>query len=158
MEWYAKNRDHKLALLAQWKERNREHRREYKRSRNAIEAAQKRARYARDPEVRRRQAETFKAWLAANRAHWNEYVRRRKARKRGAMGGPVSYEAILDWHGRFCWICGLPIATDLSFDHVIPLDKGGSHSADNIRPAHISCNSRKHTRLVRQEQSELPLE
>ena len=30
-----------------------------------------------------------------------------------------------------------------SIEHIIPISKGGTHSWDNIKLAHISCNSKK---------------
>jgi 5-methylcytosine-specific restriction endonuclease McrA len=33
-----------------------------------------------------------------------------------------------------------------SFDHVIPLAKGGPHSMDNVKLSHFGCNSRKGAR------------
>ena len=39
-----------------------------------------------------------------------------------------------------CAICGRPGAD--TADHIIPLDAGGDHSLDNLRPAHGTCNSR----------------
>lgn len=111
-----------------------------------------------DPEFRRRQYESFKAWLAANRDHWNEKCRRRDALKRAAAVGLVNYVEILGRHGAFCHICGLPILDKLEFDHVIPLNKGGAHSAENIRPAHKACNSGKRDHLIRLEQGVMNLE
>lgn len=47
-----------------------------------------------------------------------------------------------------CGICGEHIDTtikhpdtmSLSLDHIIPRSKGGGHKADNLQPAHLSCN------------------
>lgn len=56
---------------------------------------------------------------------------------------------VCDWsdhsfiNGRF--ICGKTYPT---IDHIIPLDKGGMHSWDNIQLAHHSCNSAKGAKLV----------
>lgn len=45
-----------------------------------------------------------------------------------------------------CHICGKPGAD--SRDHVIPLAAGGSNTPDNIRPAHLACNSKKGYRVA----------
>jgi len=79
-----------------------------------------------------------------------ENMARRKARKRGNKVTKADYAAILAEFGMVCHICTLDIPTmaDLHFDHVIPLAKGGPHSADNIRPSHAVCNMRKHAKLL----------
>ena len=54
-----------------------------------------------------------------------------------------------------CHICGEPINYTLKWpdpmcfvvDHVIPLDKGGADSADNLAASHARCNSTKRARL-----------
>lgn len=45
--------------------------------------------------------------------------------------------------GSKCWMCGKPAST---IDHVKPLSKGGLHILANMRPACLSCNSRKRNR------------
>lgn len=75
---------------------------------------------------------------------------KRYALKRGSTVESVSYELILDQHGMVCHICGdgIPSLADLNMDHVIPLARAGTHTYDNIRPSHKTCNQRKHTKLV----------
>lgn len=41
--------------------------------------------------------------------------------------------------GRRCHLCGRPGAT--TADHLIPRNAGGPDHIDNLRPAHLSCNS-----------------
>lgn len=62
----------------------------------------------------------------------------------------MDYAAILAEHGMTCHICTGEIEslTDLHFDHVIPLARGGEHSAANIRPSHAVCNLRKGARIA----------
>lgn len=49
-----------------------------------------------------------------------------------------------------CWICGGQATADDPFtaDHLIPLSKGGTHSADNLAAAHRSCNSRRGAKSI----------
>lgn len=78
--------------------------------------------------------------------------RTRRARERGAgTAVPIAKQVILQVHGAVCHLCGDAIDLRLSpghpdsftMDHVVPLARGGSHEADNIRPAHLYCNGIK---------------
>lgn len=101
---------------------------------------------ARVDEMRARSRE----WRLAHPKRRRELQMRRKARERATQIEPVDYVAILAEHGMFCHICSLVIVdeSDLHFDHVIPLSKGGPHVADNIRPAHAICNMRKGSKVA----------
>lgn len=68
---------------------------------------------------------------------------RRRALRRNAVVVPFTSEQMLQRLGMFrgCWICHSPAQT---VDHVKPLSKGGPHMLANLRPACLSCNSRKH--------------
>jgi 5-methylcytosine-specific restriction endonuclease McrA len=57
------------------------------------------------------------------------------------------------------WICAIcqekidplerfPSCEAATIEHLIPLSRGGSHSMDNIRPAHARCNSMKGNRTL----------
>ena len=52
---------------------------------------------------------------------------------------------IYDRDGERCHICGerVVLGIDATLDHLVPLSKGGNHTADNVRLAHRSCNSRR---------------
>lgn len=121
------------------------------------------------PENRARSAATTREWrqanpdkVAAHRQSWRaahpdrtrelrrENQARRKARAQATQTNPIDYASILAEHGMICHICGseIPDTTDLHFDHVIPLARGGVHTNDNIRPSHARCNMRKGARLL----------
>jgi 5-methylcytosine-specific restriction endonuclease McrA len=64
---------------------------------------------------------------------------------------------VLDLYGSMCHICNTDIDLSaprlsgvsgweigLHIDHVVPLSKGGTDTLDNVRPAHGSCNVKKH--------------
>ncbi len=51
-----------------------------------------------------------------------------------------------EFDGR-CTYC-LEYPERLEMDHVIPLSRGGNHTADNIVPACRSCNSSKGNKLL----------
>lgn len=121
-----------------------------------------------DPVRRERDKDMHAAWRANNPERWKELVARAQAKaklngtaarseegrkERVANATPkgtvVGLKAILKEHGRHCNICDLPIAENhaVQFDHVIPLARGGAHTAENLRPAHRSCNAWKGDRL-----------
>lgn len=114
------------------------------------------ARYAREPESIKAQAT---AWAKANpdkrkiiTAKWvqanlsgkvRESVRRRYARRKGAVTIPFTPEQLrqrMAYWGNRCWICQGPHE---AVDHVKPLTKGGPHMLANLRPICRSCNARK---------------
>lgn len=78
---------------------------------------------------------------------------RRRLAKKGQTVGKVDYVEVRQRDEDVCHICETPIdATllwpdpqSLTFDHVIPLARGGEHSMDNIRVAHARCNIKKGT-------------
>lgn len=48
-------------------------------------------------------------------------------------------------YGCICWICDLPFKSikDITFDHYIPISKGGFDLLENYRLAHFHCNQLK---------------
>lgn len=57
---------------------------------------------------------------------------------------PATRKRILERDNYICYLCGESGAN--SADHVIARMNGGSDSDDNLRAAHVSCNSRKGTK------------
>lgn len=84
-------------------------------------------------------------WALADRSRQG----RQRARRAGTPALSVDYSAVLAEHGMTCHICTEAITSldDLHFDHVIPIVRGGSHTADNVRPSHVACNRRKASSL-----------
>lgn len=73
-----------------------------------------------------------------------------RAQRLGAEAEFTDYADVLASHGMVCGCCGEVIrygpgrhSRALSFDHRIPLSRGGSHTSNNLQPAHVECNSRK---------------
>jgi 5-methylcytosine-specific restriction endonuclease McrA len=95
--------------------------------------------------------EYSREWRRKN--HDRFALRNREAARRrqtGSAHSRVTYRAVLERDGMVCHICGGSISdlSDLHFDHVIPLSKGGAHSLENIRPAHALCNMRKSDKII----------
>lgn len=70
--------------------------------------------------------------------------RKRRARKRGVENTLTAreWEIIKAVYGYRCAYCGQKPKL-LTQDHIIPISKGGGHTANNVIPACRSCNSRK---------------
>lgn len=76
---------------------------------------------------------------------------RRRLTKRGQTAGKVDFVEIRQRDEDVCHICQKPIDAallwpdpqSLTFDHVIPIARGGEHSMDNIKVAHARCNIKK---------------
>jgi 5-methylcytosine-specific restriction endonuclease McrA len=74
---------------------------------------------------------------------------RRKARIRGAGVMDLTrkqWEAILDVYQGKCAYCGT--GGRMTMDHVIPISKGGHHSASNIVSCCVTCNSTKVDKII----------
>ena len=62
-------------------------------------------------------------------------------------------QAVREEYGLICWLCNSPIpgsqtgpGSRFSVDHIIPDSFGGGHELENLRPAHVSCNSARGAR------------
>jgi len=45
--------------------------------------------------------------------------------------------------GAVCYLCNLPLGTDISIDHVVPISKGGKDDMENYKLTHAKCNLKK---------------
>lgn len=93
--------------------------------------------------------ERRRAYDAANPEKKRERTARYRAR---ALAAPVveaiDRAAIVARDKSICHLCGEPVgADDLHLDHVVPLSRGGEHTAENLRVAHGICNQRKGDRV-----------
>lgn len=103
---------------------------------------------------RRREAEAQKraAWKAANPELAREIARqgqhRRRARKAQVECTLTKREwaGIVEAYGGVCLACGR--GGDITMDHVVPISKGGGHTAANVQPLCGPCNSSKGTRVI----------
>ena len=65
--------------------------------------------------------------------------------RRGA-GSLAITRAVLEAYGTTCHLCKRPGAT--SRDHLIPYSFGGTDDLNNLRPAHVRCNSKRSNRAL----------
>lgn len=78
---------------------------------------------------------------------------RNKALRRGAQrnGEVFTLREIAERDGWKCHLCGDHVEdveydyrpSDPTLDHLIPVSEGGTHTRDNVRLAHMICNSRR---------------
>jgi 5-methylcytosine-specific restriction endonuclease McrA len=101
-----------------------------------------------DPERKQEAVRRVRKWARANPSKAAEISRVRRARLKGAIVVKVDYDWLNMLYGTTCQLCKLPISTDkeFSWDHIIPLARGGPHATENLWPAHLKCNSRKGAR------------
>ena len=95
-----------------------------------------------------------------NKTHWynNKLKRERRIQNNGMVDKDITLAKLYERDKGICYLCGCECElndyemennifrvgkTYPSIDHIIPISKGGTHSWDNIRLAHISCNSKK---------------
>lgn len=100
-----------------------------------------RARYHNNP---RRQKEMKRRAAAWNKQHpeamWAKDARRRARKAASPRTETINRLAILERDGGRCHICGRKVGKGFHLDHLIPLSKGGPHTAENLRVAHPRCN------------------
>lgn len=95
--------------------------------------------------------EKYPSWNEAKKAAWQ----RRRALKYGADAERVVAGDIYERDGWQCGVCSRPVDAKLawphpasaSLDHIIPLSKGGAHTAANTQLAHLRCNTEKRDSL-----------
>lgn len=68
-----------------------------------------------------------------------------------ALGDDIDHLILFELHGWMCWVCKdsinprirMPNLWAATVEHIIPLCKGGTHTWDNVAPAHAFCNFSK---------------
>jgi len=148
--WKSRNPEKNKEIIKAWRARNLE--REATRLKMARlknpQAARDRVRKSYWKNVEKRRAER-RLYGKTNPDKVRQHAATRRARKMQATTGCVDYGFILKRDAGICHICKLPvIPSERSFDHVIPLCKGGHHSNENISLSHLKCNLKKGTKLL----------
>lgn len=142
VEIQEKNRKHRLDNKESL---NAKQRSRYKSNRNEIAAKAS----TRNKNNRQKENERLARWRKDNPVKAQAIDKRRKAALRGAEVRDLTseqWQAIKEQYGFRCAYCGKR-PERLTQDHIIPLSKGGHHTATNVVPACQSCNSRKGARV-----------
>lgn len=167
-ENYEKNKAKRTQQIKAWAESNPDKREQiYKKYREAHRGIMR----ERCRQWLKKQTQETKAWMNAKRraaypkkkdkqrAWWKRYYRENKARlslrilKRKALKKQASLNlvgiqafvtSVRQSKSVFCYYCGKKIsAKSCHFDHIVPLSKGGPHSADNLCVSCPPCNLSK---------------
>jgi 5-methylcytosine-specific restriction endonuclease McrA len=162
-DFHVAHREARVAQSLRWREQNPEKYRAYYIGRNEAQREYQRA-WARRNHAK--ETKEFRAmqylgrrpyflrynrlWRAANTQRAIEQRAQRRARVLHApVIEPIDRAAIIARDQGICYRCGLlPTGRNLTLDHVVPLTRGGHHTADNLRVCCRSCNSRKWKHLL----------
>lgn len=88
-----------------------------------------------------------RAWAQANPEQANLISRLKKHRRREAgVLTAADWRAVLDLYGEACLACGSDEPPTI--DHVVPVSRGGTNTADNVQPLCSPCNTRKGTKTI----------
>ena len=160
------NRQHESLVKAAWR---RAHPEEWQaetaryrtKNREKLRIAELARRRAQPEEIRARRNKTppekrlawSRQWRRANPERNRELSSRYRARRQNAP--QIENIDRMAIYMRDKWICQLcftkvTLAT-VSLDHVIPLSKGGAHTAQNLVVAHRKCNTSKRDRAITQQ-------
>lgn len=67
-----------------------------------------------------------------------------RERNKRRVEGPVGRAMLYERDGGKCYLCEQDVTLEaMHLDHVLPLSRGGSHTADNLRVACGRCNTSK---------------
>jgi 5-methylcytosine-specific restriction endonuclease McrA len=102
--------------------------------------------YAQAHPEERRQRE--REWSRSHPLNIRQKQARRRAKDNAApIEANLKYQNIL-MRDVECYLCGSALQDkQFEFDHMVPLSRGGSHSSENVRVVHTSCNRRKWNRI-----------
>jgi 5-methylcytosine-specific restriction endonuclease McrA len=135
--WRETHREQYAKMMRDWRAKNRDYKRRLDQKYYA-DHTEERKEYGQRPEVRVRARQSAK----------NQKAKRKLAM--GAAHHPITAAEWLQIKADYSSLCAYCNAREtpeesLTQDHVIPLNKGGSHTADNIVPACGECNTTKQT-------------
>lgn len=137
-EWDRKNPARAKAITARARAKNRERRRQ------------------KDRAYRQQTPDVYRQSIARAKAAKPELYKaisvqsslRRRARKRALPVEPVSRKRIAARDSGRCHLCQRSILERPTFDHLIPVVRGGAHAEWNLMLAHDRCNKSRGTKQI----------
>lgn len=92
---------------------------------------------------------SYKHGMTSNHNYWRK-IRQKRENQAVGFHSEGEWEILKIQYGFMCPSCKRVEPTiKLTRDHIIPLARGGSHFIENIQPLCQSCNSRKHTLIIK---------
>jgi len=103
----------------------------------------------------KKRKESANKWARNNLEKLKAITIRRRALIKGAFVERIKLVEVYKYRGWICGICGKKINKNLkypnvrrvSLDHIIPISKGGTHTFNNVQPAHLNCNISKNNKI-----------
>ncbi len=148
-KYYRKNKEKVYLVQKEYKKKNKEEIREKQR----LWQEKNKDRVA---EYREKNKEKIKKWVENNyeraKELWRKNGKRRRSREYSAEGEHTlgEWELLKKQYGYTCLCCKKKEPKiELTEDHIIPLSRGGSDWIENIQPLCRSCNSKKHTKIIK---------
>ena len=122
-------------------------------ARHCSTACQQAAWYEANQEACRQQ---MRSWKRDNPDRVADLGHRRRALMRSSAVGPVDYEVVRERTQGKCHLCDRLVDLSLkypdpqsrSWDHIIPISKGGGHVQENVALSHLRCNVSKGAKLL----------
>lgn len=147
-DWYDRNREAALRKSNEWAAQNRERSRQIK---TAWRLANPQAVKQINQAYYQNNADRVKAynreWRARNPERWATILRlnqrKREARRKNLPAYTITAKDARRILSSPCAVTGCT-ATDIQFDHVIPIARGGGHGIGNLQPLCGSHNASKH--------------
>lgn len=141
--YYRRNTSKMRAKVRQWRAANPERTKRIERASYARNIDQRRADAREDSKNYRAKIVGTDAYRAAERAR--KQLRRARLAGVAATLTEAEWQLILATHDHRCAYCGIKPGR-IEQDHVVPIVRGGTHTAANVVPACKPCNSSKRDR------------
>ena len=87
-----------------------------------------------------------RAYRQANKEIWSAKERKRRAKMKANQNFKISKKQLKKLYLGPCYYC--KVDEKMTLDHVVPIDRGGSHSIGNLVPACGNCNFSKGKKLL----------
>lgn len=138
-KWRRNNREQALEIIKQWHKKNSEKEKEYWKK-----------------YFQKNKEKLYKKIKEWNKTENGKALHQRSNHKRRTREKEIintltakEWADILEEHNYRCIYCDVEFNCELlpTKDHIIPINKGGHNTKENIVPACRSCNSKKHDKL-----------